>query len=109
MASGGLPQAFELGLNISLRTGALNGSLLLFLSTGPIDDDFVLSIVFIEQSTFVVDGAGSDFHLDGMLLGGLFDLLEMLVITVLSEPSDDVAFGPVDLEGVRVLVVNVIL
>ena len=44
-----------------------------------------------------------------MLFSVLLDLLEVLIITVLSEPSDDVTFRPVDLERVLVLVVDVVL
>ena len=44
-----------------------------------------------------------------MLLGVLFDLSEMLVVAVLSEPCDDVLVRPVDLESVSVLVVDVVL
>jgi hypothetical protein len=38
-----------------------------------------------------------------------FDLLEMLIVTVFCEPRNDVTVRPVNLQCVRVLVVNVIL
>ena len=51
----------------------------------------------------------SNLHLERMLFGVLLDLLEMLVVAVLGEPGDDVTLGPVDLESVLVLVINVVL
>ena len=44
-----------------------------------------------------------------MLLRVLLDLLEMLVVAVLCQPGDNVAVRPVDLQRVRVLVVDVVL
>lgn len=44
-----------------------------------------------------------------MLFGVLFDLLEVLIVTVFCEPRNDITVRPVNLQCVRVLVVNVIL
>ena len=44
-----------------------------------------------------------------MLFGVLFHLLEVLIVTVFCEPRNDVTARPVNLQCVRVLVVNVIL
>lgn len=44
-----------------------------------------------------------------MLLGSLSHFLEMFIIAVFCQPSNDIPVGPVDLESVRVLVVNVVL
>lgn len=44
-----------------------------------------------------------------MLFSCLFHLLEMLVVAVLREPADDISRRPVDLESVRVFVIDMIL
>lgn len=44
-----------------------------------------------------------------MLLRVLLDLFEMLVVAILSQPGDNIAVRPVDLQRVRVLVVDVVL
>jgi hypothetical protein len=44
-----------------------------------------------------------------MLLGRLLDLLQMLVIAIFSEPRDDIALRPINLETMIVFVVYVIL
>lgn len=72
-------------------------------------DHLISLIILIKQRTLVVHGSRSDLHLDSMLLGRLLDLLEMLVITVLGKPSDDILVGPVNLESVRVLIVDMVL
>ena len=54
-----------------------------------------------------MDGARSNFHLHGVLFRVLFHLLE--IATVFCELCNDVTVRPVNLQCVRVLVVNVIL
>jgi len=44
-----------------------------------------------------------------MLLCILLDFFQMLVVTVFSQPADNVAIGPINLKSVRMLVVDVIL
>lgn len=44
-----------------------------------------------------------------MLLGVLLDLLEMFIVAVFSEPGNNVPVGPVDLQGMIMLVINVVL
>ena len=56
-----------------------------------------------------MDGTRRNLHLERVLLGVLLDLLQMLVVAVLRQPGDDVTVGPVDLQRVRVLVVDVVL
>ena len=53
--------------------------------------------------------ARSNFHLESMELSSLLNLLQMLVVTVLRKPCDDIFVRPVDLEGVAVIVVDMIL
>jgi hypothetical protein len=72
-------------------------------------DNFIITVVFIEQSPFVMDGARGNFHLHSVLFCVLFHLLEMFIVTVIREPRDDVTVRPVNLQCVRVLVVNMIL
>ena len=44
-----------------------------------------------------------------MLFCILLDLLQMFVIAVLSKPVNHVTVGPVDLESVRVIVIDMVL
>jgi hypothetical protein len=44
-----------------------------------------------------------------VLLCVLLDLLEVLVVAIFDKPGYDVLVGPVDLQGVRVLIVDVVL
>lgn len=44
-----------------------------------------------------------------MLLSRLLDLLQVLIITVFSEPGNDIAVRPVDLQSVTVFIINVVL
>ena len=69
----------------------------------------LILVVFVEQGLLVVNRARGDLHLERMLLSILLNLLEMFVVTVLSEPSDDITFRPIDLQCVLVLVVDVVL
>lgn len=108
VAGGSDFESFEDGLNLGLRE-------LLLLRTQEglgldraLKDDLVL-IILVEQRLLVVYRARGDLHLDRMLLRVLLDLLEMLVVAVLCEPGDDVTLRPVDLQGVLVLVVDVVL
>lgn len=102
-------KTLKLRRHLSLRKETLLGrfDLCRFLSAA--DDHFVLFLIFFEESRFSLYGERSNFHLDSVLLDGLFHLLQMLIIAVLSEPGDDIAFGPVDFEGVRVFVVDMVL
>lgn len=69
----------------------------------------LILIILVEQSLLIVDRAGSNLHLESVLFGVLLDLLEVLVVAVLCEPGNNVTLRPVDLEGVFVLVVDVVL
>jgi hypothetical protein len=102
------PQPFKLRLLLGNRLDTLLGRLLRFVDIGSTQHDLVV-LIFVKQGLLIVEGVGSDFHLDRMLLCILFDLFEMLVVAVLGEPSDDILIGPVNLEGVSVFVVDVIL
>lgn len=44
-----------------------------------------------------------------MLLSRPFDLLQVLIVTVFSEPGNDIAVRPVDLQCVTVLIIDVVL
>jgi len=44
-----------------------------------------------------------------MLFGVPFDFLQMFVVAVLCKPGDDILVGPINLESMTVLVVNVVL
>ncbi len=66
-------------------------------------------VVLVEQSLLVVHRTRRNLHLQRMLLGVLLHLLEVLVVAVLGEPGNDITRRPVDLEGVGVLVVDVVL
>ena len=105
-------QALERRRQLLLGELALLGrpDLLGLLLVGAAEDDLVLLVVvLVKQSLLVVYRARCYLHLEGMLLGVLLHLLQVLVVAVLSEPSDDVTRRPIDLEGVSVLVVDVVL
>jgi hypothetical protein len=44
-----------------------------------------------------------------MLLGISFDFLQMLIVAILSQPADDIAVRPIDLQRVGMLIIDVIL
>src|SRR6266403_3354971 len=56
-----------------------------------------------------MDGARSNFHLHSVLFCILFHLLEMLVVAVFCKPRNDVTVRPVNLQSVRMFVINMIL
>lgn len=101
-------ETLEDGLHLGLGEKPLLRRLDALQLAGTLEDDLVL-VILVEQSLLVVDGARRDLHLERVLLSVLLDLLEVLVIAVLSQPSDDIALRPVDLKCVLVLVVDVIL
>lgn len=84
---------------------------LLRLSVVTPKDNFVIvvPVVFVEECLLIVDGARSNFHLQGMLFCVLFHFLQMLIVTIFCEPCDDVTIRPVNLESVRVLIINMVL
>jgi hypothetical protein len=90
----------------------LNVSLLRLRVVTP-KDNFVIVIVvpvvFVEECLFIVEGARSNFHLQGMLFCVLLHFLQMLIVTIFCEPCDDVTIRPVNLESVRVLIINMVL
>lgn len=107
------PQTFELGLQLGLRQQPLlRGLLLRFLQTisrSSYHNFVVVSVVFIEKGRFIMDRARCDLHLEGMLLCCLLNFLQVFVVTVLREPADNVAVGPVNLQSVSMFVVDMIL
>lgn len=110
MASVSDLEAFEDRLNLCAgEQPLLRGLGTLLLHIGPTKDNFIVLVIFIEQSLLIVDRARGDLHLDCMLLSVLLDLLQMLVIAVLGKPGDNIALRPVDLKGMLVLIVDVIL
>lgn len=103
-------QAFELGLDFrygeqSLLGGFRNGRLVTS------QDNLILIsvLVLVKQCLLVVNGTRSDFHFDGMLLGILLHLLQMFVVAVLGQPSNDILRGPIDLKRVGVLLIDMVL
>ena len=73
------------------------------------DNLVLLIVVLVEQGLLVVYRTRRNLHLKRVLLSVLLDLLEMLIVAVLSQPGDDITRGPVDLERVGVLIVHVVL
>ena len=82
---------------------------IVLLTVIPAENNLVFAVVLVEQRLLVVHRSGCNLHLKRMLLRVLLDLLEMLVVAVLCQPGDNVAVRPVDLQRVRVLVVDVVL
>lgn len=101
-------ETFEDGLDLGLRELLLLRSQDGLGLNWALKDDLIL-VVLVEQGLLVVDRARGDLHLDRVLLCVLLDLLKMLIVAVLCEPGDDIAFRPVDLQGVLVLIVDVVL
>ena len=91
-------QSFKLRLNLCLRKKTLLRSLfhLVFIVRAA-NHNLIICIIFIEKSGFVVNGTRRNFHLKGMLLFRLLDLLQMFINAILSKPGDDIPVGPVDL------------
>ena len=105
-------EALERRRQLLLRQSALLRvrDILSVLLVRTTEDNFVLLIVvLVEQGLLIVYRTRRNLHLERVLLGVLLDLLEMLIVAVLSEPGDDIARGPVDLERVGVLIVHVVL
>ena len=106
---GGL-ETFEHRLDLGLREQSLLGGLWrVALSVTAKDDLIFFRIVFVEQGLLVVNRPRSHLHLERVLLRVLLDLAQVLIITVLNEPGNNVALRPVDLQRVLVLVVDVVL
>ena len=108
VAGGSHLQAFEDGPDLGLGEEPLLGGLHALRFAGALEDDLVL-VILVEQGLLVVDRTRSNLHLQRVLFCVLLHLLEMLIIAVLSKPRDNVALGPVDLEGMLMLVVDVVL
>lgn len=86
------PETFEGWRSFGGRNQSLLRRLLfdLFaLVVGPLHNNFI--IIIVEQCTLVVQRTRVDLHLDGMLLGSLLDLFQMLIVAILGKPADDVA------------------
>lgn len=105
-------QSLKVRRELLLRQEALMGGLGLsgLLLVGAAEDNFVLFVViFVEESLLVMHGTRCDLHLKRVLLGILLYLHEMLVITVLGKPGDNITRRPVDAKRVSMLIVDVIL
>jgi hypothetical protein len=105
----GSTQPFKLGLRFGNRGEALLRRFLNLNSVLASQDDLIVIPILVKECTFVMNRAGGDLHLDSMLFSVAFHLLEMFVIAVFSKPSDNILVRPVDLQGVRVFVINVVV
>lgn len=68
----------------------------------------LLLIVIVKEGALGLGSRGSGLE-RGVVVAGLLDLVEVIVITALSEKGDDIALAPVELERLGVLVVDEIL
>lgn len=103
-------ETFEDRLSLGLRDDPLLGRLCRLGLLRPTKHNLIFAvIVLVEKCLLVVDRAGSNAHLLRVQLSGLLHLLEVLVVAVLRQPGEDIPVRPVDLEGVSVLVVDVVL
>lgn len=77
----------------------------------PSNDNFVVFVVVVvlREQSFICHMSGNNLHFRCVLFGGAADLLQVFVIAVLGQPSDDVLVRPIDLQGPGVLIENVIL
>ena len=107
--SRGRAQALEGRLGLRHRDEPLLRGLLSRVDVVTSEDDLIITVILIEERALVVDRARGHLHLERVLLRVLLHLLEMLVVAVLSQPGDNVAVRPVDLQRVRVLIVDVVL
>ena len=69
----------------------------------------IVIVIFLEQSLLIVYTPRNNLHPHCVLFGGAVDLLQVIVIAVLCQPSDDVLIRPVYLQGPGMLVENVVL
>ena len=110
MASRRHADTLEFRLDLGHRKQALLGRLFLSRSVIASQDNFVfIDVIFVEEGLFVMYRAGSNFHLQCMLLSILLDLLQMLVITIFRKPGNDISVGPIYLKRVSMLVIDVVL
>ena len=72
-------------------------------------DLIIVSIIFVEKCTFIMDGTRGHLHFQSMLLSIFLHFLQMLVIAVFNKPSDDIFIRPVDLQRMRMFVVDMVL
>ena len=107
--SRGRAQTLEGRLGLRHRDEPLLRGLLGRVDVVTSEDNLVITIVLIEERALVMHRTRSHLHLQRVLLGVLLHLLQVLVITVLGEPGDDVALRPVDLQSVLMLVIDVVL
>ena len=81
----------------------------------PSNNDLVITIVlifilvFLEQGLLVMYAPGNDLHLHCVLFGSAVNLLQVFVVVILRQPSDDVLIRPVYLQDPGVFVENVVL
>lgn len=96
----------EHGRRAILRLGMLRR----LVRSNNLDERSVLDLVVVEESALGLSGTRSRLHETGVVVGLVPDALEVSVVLVLGEPAEDVdALLPVELEAVRVLVVDVVL
>ena len=107
--SRGRAQTLEGRLGLRHRDEPLLRGLLSRVDVVTSEDDLIITVILIEERALVVDRARGHLHLERVLLRVLLHLLQMLVVAVLGEPGDHVAVRPVDLQSVRVLIVDVVL
>ena len=110
VAGGSSTEALEPRGSPALRQlPLLRVDFVVFRTVIPAKNNLIFAVVLVEQRLLVVHRSRSNLHLERMLFGVLLDLLEMLVVAVLRQPGDNVAVRPVDLQRVRVLIVDVVL
>lgn len=102
-------QALELGRRFGRRSQTLRRRLLFVNRIVLAKNYLVLFIVLIEEGLLIMNGTRRDLHPSSVLLSVALHFLQMLVVAVFRKPSDDIPLGPVDLEGMRVLIVDMVL
>ena len=110
-----LKHTTENGVETVTAEQALTGGVGANTEVRPLDweereiDDKIFSVVLVKKGLLVLNRTRCNLHLGRMLLRSLLNLLQMLVITVLCKPRDDVFIRPVNLKSVGVFIVDVIL
>jgi len=92
VAGGGHAKAFEFGSDLGHGEQALLRGLRCRRRgiAATQDNLIIVSVVLVKECLLVLNGARCDLHLQGVLLCILFNFLQVLVVTVLCQPANNV-------------------